>query len=264
MINPDGKNIEIIFDLFIHKKHTRYYNYNFNYCMKTIKSIFSLLLLSALLLAVGCDNAVAPATETDVFETETEAATGTETGGTETNAPEKEDTRLSPVFSVKGGVYAEAQSLALPLPENAPEGAYITYTEDCSEPGKKSTKYENEIEVLNADTSVIRAACFDKDGERLGYIKTATYIKAEKGRFSIPVVSLVTEKKNLYGKKGIVDNPTKTGKDWERPCHVEIVMPDGSALYPRTPDCVFSAAAQEACRRNRSASSPAVTDTTMK
>ena len=144
LINPDGKNIEIIFDLFIHKKHTRYYNYNFNYCMKTIKSIFSLLLLSALLLAVGCDNAAAPATETetDAFETETGPETETET---ETGEPEKEDTRLSPVFSVKGGVYAEAQSLALSLPENAPEGAYITYTEDCSEPGKKSTKYENEI-----------------------------------------------------------------------------------------------------------------------
>ena len=197
--------------------------------MKYIKSIIAALLLFAVLLAVGCENAETPATETetDAFETETGPETETET---ETGEPEKEDTRLSPVFSVKGGVYDSVQSLALSLPENAPEGAYITYTEDCSEPGKKSTKYENEIEVLNADTSVIRAACFDKDGERLGYIKTATYIKAEKGRFSIPVVSLVTEKKNLYGKKGIADNPTKTGKDWERPCHVEIVMPDGQRV----------------------------------
>lgn len=199
--------------------------------MKYIKSIIAVLLLFAVLFAVGCENAETPATETetetDAFETETGPETETET---ETGEPEKEDTRLSPVFSVKGGVYAEAQSLALSLPENAPEGAYITYTEDCSEPTKKTAKYDKEIEILKGETSVIRAACFDKDGERLGYIKTATYIKAEKGRFSIPVVSLVTEKKNLYGKKGIADNPTKTGKDWERPCHVEIVMPDGERV----------------------------------
>lgn len=195
--------------------------------MKTIKSIFSLLLLSALLFTVGCDNTIAPATEPEssVFETETAAETDTET-----DAPEKEDTRLSPVFSVKGGVYAEAQSLALSLPENAPEGAYITYTEDCSEPGKKSKKYESEITVLKGDTSVIRAACFDSDGGYLGYIKTATYIKADKNRFKTYIVSLVTEEKNLYGKKGIIDHPKNSGKDWERPCHVEIMLPDGERI----------------------------------
>ena len=188
------------------------------------------MLIVATLFAVGCNNAEAPSTEsvTSVFETET--ATGTETAGTETNAPEKEDTRLSPVFSVKGGVYDAEQSLAITLPENAPDGAYITYTEDCSEPTKKSKKYESEIALLKGDTSVIRAACFDSDGNYLGFIKTATYIKADQGRFSTYVVSLVTEKKNLYGKKGIIDNPTKSGKEWERPCHVEIILPNGERI----------------------------------
>ena len=123
--------------------------------MKYIKSIIALLLLTAVLFAVGCEN-IEPSTtepETSVFETETETVTDTETA-----EPEKEDTRLSPVFSVKGGVYAEAQSLALSLSENAPDGAYITYTEDCSEPTKKSKKYEGEITLLKGDTSVIRAA----------------------------------------------------------------------------------------------------------
>ena len=195
--------------------------------MKKIKSFIAALLSAAALFAVGCENTESPATEPEssVFETETEVETDTET-----TELEKEDTRLSPVFSVKGGVYEAEQSLVLSLPENAPAGAYITYTEDCSEPTKKSNKYEKEIAVLKGDTSVIRAACFDKDGNYLGYIKTATYIKADKNRFSTYVVSLVTEQKNLTGKKGIIDHPTNSGKDWERPCHVEIMLPDGERI----------------------------------
>ena len=116
--------------------------------MKHIRSIIALTLITAVLFAVGCDKADNAVTETGteteiktetVTETETEAVTDTETA-----EPEKEDTRLSPVFSVKGGVYDSGQSLALSLPENAPDGAYITYTEDCSEPDGKSKKYESE------------------------------------------------------------------------------------------------------------------------
>ena len=198
--------------------------------MKRIKSILALILFAALLFAVGCDTA-APAvteTETTAFETETETEAETD-AATETEA-EKKDTRLSPVFSVKGGVYSETQSLALSLPENSPDGAYITYTLDCSEPDKNSKKYEGEIRILEGDTSVVRAECFDKDGKPLGYIKTATYIKADKGRFSTLVVSLVTEESNLHGKTGIMDNPTKSGKEWERPCHVEIYKSDGERV----------------------------------
>ena len=181
-----------------------------------------------LLIAFGCDAAapVVTETETTAFETITEPETD---AATETEA-EKKDTRLSPVFSVKGGVYDSEQSLALSLPENAPEDSYITYTTDCSEPTKRSDKYEKEIEILKGDTSVIRAACFDKEGNYLGYIKTATYIKADKNRFNTFVISLVTETKNLYGKKGIIDHPQNSGKDWERPCHVEIMLPDGQRV----------------------------------
>ena len=197
--------------------------------MKRIKSVIAAFLSAALLFAVGCDTTAPPVTETETtaFETETEAETD---AATETEEQKKEDTRLSPVFSVKGGVYSEAQSLSLSLPENAPEGAYITYTTDCTEPTRKSKKYEDEIKILQGDTSVVRAACFDKDGKYIGYIKTATYIKAEKGRFRTLVVSLVTEDKNLYGKSGIIDNPTKSGKEWERPCHVEIYKADGERV----------------------------------
>ncbi|MBR4257135.1 MAG: chitobiase/beta-hexosaminidase C-terminal domain-containing protein, partial [Clostridia bacterium] len=158
--------------------------------MKRIKSILTVLLSAVLLFAVGCDIAAPAVTETEtaVFETETEAKTETD-AATETEETKKEDPRLSPVFSVKGGVYSEAQSLVLSLPENSPEGAYITYTLDCSEPDKNSKKYDSEIKILEGGTSVVRAVCLDRDGEYFGYIKTATYIKAEKGRFSTLIVS---------------------------------------------------------------------------
>ena len=141
--------------------------------MKRIRSIIALLLFAVLLFAAGCDTAVPAATDTETTAFETESLPETETE-TETAEPEKEDTRLSPVFSVKGGVYGTAQSLALSLPENAPDGAYIAYTTDCSEPDGNSKKYEDEIEILTDGTSVVRAECFDKDGKPLGYIKTAT------------------------------------------------------------------------------------------
>ncbi|MBP5209160.1 MAG: CotH kinase family protein [Clostridia bacterium] len=186
--------------------------------MKRIKITLAVLLSAATMFAVGCETAAPPDTET-LTGIVTEPATETE--------PVEEDTRLSVDFSVKGGVYQSAQTLELSLPENAPEGAYVAYTTDCSEPGPKSKKYESAITVCDGENSVVRAACFGDDGAYLGYIKTATYICAEQGRFSTYIVSLVTEKDNLYGKTGIIDHPTNSGKEWERPCHVEIFTSDG-------------------------------------
>lgn len=166
----------------------------------------------------------------DTTDEATDPVTVTESLTDAETEPEKEDTRISAVFSVKGGVYDKAQTLELSLPENAPDGAYIAYTDDCSEPDGKSKKYETPVTVCDGETSVIRAACFSADGGYLGYIKTATYINAKADRFSTYVVSIVTEKSNLYGKTGIIDNPHNSGKEWERPCHVEIITPSGERV----------------------------------
>ncbi len=80
------------------------------------------------------------------------------------------------------------------------------------------------------ETTVVRAACFDTAGERIGYIRTATYIKTEPDRYATLVVSLVTEKENLYGETGIISHPHNSGKAWERPCHVEIFTEDGERI----------------------------------
>lgn len=180
-------------------------------------------LLAVVTLAAGCTGG--PEETTVAAVTEEISATDTETA-----AEEETDTRLSVGFSVKGGIYASEQTLELTLPENAPAGAYIAYTEDCSEPDGKSSKYEKALTVCGGADSVIRAAVFDSEGGYLGYIKTATYIYAGKGG-SVPyTVSIVTPEENLYGELGIIDNPRKSGKEWERPCHVEIFDANGARI----------------------------------
>ena len=197
--------------------------------MKYIKP-FSAALLAVSLLLSACGAEPDPVTETGDTATEPAATEEATTREETTAVPEKKDMRLSPVFSVKGGFYGSEQTVELSLPEGSPEGSYITYTDDCSEPDKSSQRYDAPITVLTGPTSVIRAACFDAGGGYLGCIKTATYIKADEGRYKTPVVSLVTENANLYGKTGIIDHPANSGKEWERPCHVEIFTPGGERV----------------------------------
>ena len=157
----------------------------------------------------------------------------------ETEAPETEevpappeDGELLPQFSIEGGFYSSSKKLKISVPDGAPRGSRITYTTDGSEPEKSSKIFLDAIEVArsaNAAT-VVRASVFDPDGNRLGPIVTETYLRADEGRFTTPVISLVTEKKNLRGSSGILDHPRESGKAWERPCHVEIFLPTGERV----------------------------------
>lgn len=132
-------------------------------------------------------------------------------------------------FSIPGGFYSSGQSLTLSLPENAPDGAYIAYTLDGNEPARDSTVYTDAITVADEGTTVVRAACFDKDGNNIGRIKTNSYIRSDAGITTAPyTVSIATDEVNLYGDTGIISNYNNSGKEWERVCHVEIFAPDGS------------------------------------
>ncbi len=150
----------------------------------------------------------------------------------ETEAPEEAEGTgpFLPVFSAEGGFYDKTQKVKLSLPAGAPKGSFVTYTIDCSEPTKSSKVLLGEIEAGKNGCTVIRAAAFDREGNRIGPIVTQTYIRAEADRFSTLVVSLVTERKNLYGSSGIIDHPTSSGKAWERPCHVEIFTETGERI----------------------------------
>ena len=45
---------------------------------------------------------------------------------------------------------------------------------------------------------------------------------------AVPTLSLVMDVDDLFGELGIYANPTKEGREWERPTSVELIWPDGS------------------------------------
>ena len=137
---------------------------------------------------------------------------------------------VNPVFSLPGGSYEGASVLSLSLPDNADKDTKIYYTLNGDEPTTASSEYVSPLTVLKeGDSCVVRAACYSPDGELLGRIKTHTYFKARKR--TARVVCLTTDNKNLYDKEiGILENPDKSGKDWERPVHVEIYNASGTLL----------------------------------
>ena len=194
--------------------------------MKNCKRTAVLLLALALLLPSCTDK-----TPNDTsLTTDSSAETSTLTTSENTADP-NESKYVNADFSLSGGFYSSKQTLTLSLPENAPDGAYITYTTNGNEPDENSEKYTGEITVADGKTSVVRAACFDKDGNNIGRIKTNTYIKTSSGITAAPyTVSLVTDDENLYGESGIITNYNMSGKAWERVCHVEIFSPDGTEV----------------------------------
>ena len=161
-------------------------------------------------------------------DTKTVTRPGDDTDRNEPSTPAP-SSGLDPIFSIPGGMLEQAGELALTLPKGTPDGAYIVYTADGSEPRAQGKTYTTEIPVLrDTDCTVIRAAVFDKDGQQLGHTVTATYCKA--GISTLRVVSLVTDPNDLYGANGILENRTETGKAGERPVSVEIFESDGTLL----------------------------------
>ena len=130
----------------------------------------------------------------------------------------------APVFSELGRVTSNntAISLELSLPEDAPEGAFITYTTNGSEPTAQSTKYTTAININK--TKVIRAKVFC-DGW-LSPLSTAQSYIFHPRKMTIPIFSVQTNDKYLNDKNiGLFPNNNskedKKTHDWRRPVNVE-------------------------------------------
>ena len=98
----------------------------------------------------------------------------------------------------------------------------IYYTTDGSEPDAGSYLYESPLQIDK--TTVIRAVSIEK-GKLPGEIYTATFIIGDKHQ--VPVVSLVTDPDNLWGRNGIYKHDIKV-KEIQVPSHVSYSGPDGS------------------------------------
>lgn len=118
-----------------------------------------------------------------------------------------------PVFSVAEGFYAAKQTISLTTPSPTAE---IRYTLDGSEPTATSTQYKG-IPITIATTGLIRAGCFSAVNKLPSRSMANSYFITTTGH-SLPVLSIITNRTNLYGTTGIFDH---TDQEWERPCYVE-------------------------------------------
>lgn len=178
-------------------------------------------------------------------------------------------------FSHDSGYYVEPFNLKLQTNDKTTQ---IYYTLDCSKPTPNSFVYKSPVHIKSrigdknivseiADTSIfwekpekevfkgtiIRARIFKKD-RPVSSIQTKTYFVDKKiyERYKIPVISLVTDPKNLFDyKKGIytkgkafndyqknfpekAERRNRKGnfhnkrKEWERPVHIDFFEPNGN------------------------------------
>ncbi|MDE5841301.1 MAG: CotH kinase family protein [Muribaculaceae bacterium] len=137
----------------------------------------------------------------------------------------------APVFSVPGGIVSGNVTLSLSLPEDAPEGTVIRYTTDGTEPTDASPVYKDSFKFTKS--TVVRAKLFCD-----GYLspRSTTHSYINHGReVTLPVVSIVTDKKYFYDNKiGIyVQGNYKQGTpnyeyDWRRPVNYEYFEGAGS------------------------------------
>lgn len=137
--------------------------------------------------------------------------------------------------------------------------AELRWTSDCSEPATDSALAENgKVSLTYKNTgddasfqSVIRCALFE-NGERISDVHTFVYTHAAEDRFTMPVVSLVGEKNDLYsydrgilvaGKLSVGENPMgwqawyhaanyyMRGIEWERPISISVFDESGSLNF---------------------------------
>ena len=137
----------------------------------------------------------------------------------------------APVFSEKGRVTSGngTITLTLTLPEGAPEGAYIVYTTNGSEPTADGKKYDKALSI--SKTTVVRAKVFC-DGW-LSPVSTAQSYIFHPRKMTLPIFSVQTNDKYMNDKSiGLFPNNNskedKKTHDWRRPVNIEMFDAEGA------------------------------------
>ena len=135
-----------------------------------------------------------------------------------------------PVYTLPGGFYSNPQSIQIETPA---AGDTIYYTLDGKEPTRQNgTLYVAGKSIYIPSNTVIRAGIFS--GNKLpGDIATNSYFINQRN-YDLPVISLVTDRVNLYddmigiyvqGKNGLPgageNYPQNWNQDWDRPVNFE-------------------------------------------
>lgn len=159
---------------------------------------------------------------------------------TETTASPQETKIQVLTFSKPAGFYNENITVEIvPISDQY----RIFYTMDSESPTTASLQYNGSINITDLSSTdskkdkitVIRAAAFDADNNivdnkifTMAYIINATPFTK---RYTMPVISLTTNKSNLYGNKGIISHPASKGREWERNVNVIFFETDGSVRF---------------------------------
>lgn len=127
---------------------------------------------------------------------------------------------VMPTSDIAPGVYTSDTGFTVPLEAVG----NIFYTLDGSDPDSSSKRYEGPIQIRN--TTVLRAVSIE-EGKLCSEIYTATFIIQES--HNLPVVSLVSDPDNLWGRKnGIYKSGDMSIKEEKRPANVAYTGEDGS------------------------------------
>ena len=174
-----------------------------------------------------------------------------------------------PIISTPGGTFDSPQTVSVEVPE----GCNVTYTTDGTVPTEGSNRYSGPINI--SKTSVLRVRAF-KSGYNGSDTASQTYViytgesTVESHKYTLPVVSIVTEPGNLWDTESgiyVIGNqyaevsgqlPTDTtmtagmqdsnwnlvnfnaqnkshpdplGRRWERDVHFDYIGLDGKTLY---------------------------------
>ncbi|MDP4182893.1 MAG: CotH kinase family protein, partial [Bacillota bacterium] len=166
-----------------------------------------------------------------------------------------------PVFSRSGGLYTEAFDLQLTSVDSQ---AKIYYTTDCSDPvpgAAGTTLYSGSIRIKsrageqnvlsmiqNVSTdpqnpwkapdgevfkcTTLKAVVVRGDGVKSNIVTNSYFVDPSmKSKYSLPIVSVVTEYNNLFDPTtGIYmgSNCDKTGDEWKKPAHIEYYEKGGT------------------------------------
>jgi hypothetical protein len=181
------------------------------------------------------------------------------TPGTNNSTPGATEFLKMPKFSLPAGFYTTNVTVAL-LATNHPPGTSIRYTRDGSDPSETSPIYTNPLglgpragtpnDISQIPTAggwqppagevfklhVLRVRAF-RTNAIPSEVNTASYCvdPRGRGRYSLPVVSLSTDRRNFFDPNiGIYVcgntpgcNYAQSGDLWERPCHVEMFETNG-------------------------------------
>lgn len=133
-------------------------------------------------------------------------------GATNNNSATYTDYLLEPSFSVTSGIYSSIFNVSVSNPNDSTTSVYYTLNGD--DPDTSSTLYDgNPINIFYS--AVLKARVFGA-GILPSKIAVSSYLIG--ADHSTPVLSVITDNRNLYGSEGIFDN---WQFDWEKASYVE-------------------------------------------